>query len=305
MESSRLSSPFSITTDSCANQILPILAPRPFQSAATLLGVHCEGPYLQASKKGAHDSAHFALPTETLPETLYSPNHLLSTIKLLTLAPELPGSTTLIGHLRETYPNLTISLGHSSADYATGLGALAMGATALTHTFNAMPPLHHREPGLAGLMSTGRCYYSIIPDGVHLHPSILTMALRTNPGKCILISDSVELAGLPDGVYPGHGQIGGAQRKEGNKVTIVGTETLVGSCCMLDDCVRNMTVMSGCSLAEAVRCVTENVAWMMGENKRGMLEIGRRADFVILDSGGYVKETWIAGHRVWKAEPAE
>ena len=164
-----------------------------------------------------------------------------------------------------------------------------------------MVPFHHREPGLAGLMATGRCFYSVIPDGIHLHPATLAMAFRTDPSKCILITDSVELAGLPDGVYPGHGQIPYQQRKVGNRVVIDGTDTLIGSCCTLDECVRNMVQMTGCGLAEAVRCVTENVAAMMGESKRGMLEFGRRADFVILDGHGNVKETWVGGRKVWTA----
>lgn len=281
--------------------ILPSLSPRSFPQAASLLGAHCEGPYLHPSKMGAHNETFFRKPTLTSPESLYGSTNLETTIKLITLAPELPGSVALIGHLRETYPHLAISLGHSSATYDEGLAALAVGASALTHVFNAMAPLHHREPGLPGLMASGRCYYSIIPDGIHLHAAALTIALRTDAAKCILITDSIELAGLPDGVHPGHGQIPHPQRKIGNHVTIEGTDTLVGSCCTLDECVRNMVSLTGCNLAEAVRCVTENVAQMMGESKRGVLEPGRRADFVVLTSEGYVKETWIGGERVWVA----
>jgi len=283
-------------------QILPSLKPRSFASGATLLGAHCEGPYLHESKKGAHNSSLFKEPTRTSAESLYGSENLSSTtIRLITLAPELPGSVALVGHLRETYPHIVISLGHSAATYEAGRVALDVGATALTHVFNAMAPLHHREPGLAGLMASGRCFYSVIPDGIHLHPATLAMAFRTDPSKCVLITDSIELAGLPDGVHPGHGQIPRPQRKVGNRVTIEGTDTLIGSCCSLDECVRNMVEMTACTLAEAVRCVTENVAAMMGEGKRGMLEFGRRADLVILDGQGNVKETWVGGHKVWAA----
>ena len=118
----------------------------------------------------------------------------------------------------------------------------------------------------------------------------------------MLITDSIELAGLPDGVYPGHSQISHQQRKVGNKVTIEGTDTLIGSCCTLDECVRNMVSLTGCTLAESVRCVTENIAEMMGERKRGALEPGRRADFAILDDHGKVKATWMAGKEVWRNE---
>lgn len=218
---------------------------------------------------------------------------------MITLAPELPGSTALIGQLQEEHPNVVVSLGHSTATYEDGLAALQMGARALTHVFNAMSPLHHRNPGLAGLMSMGRCYYSVIPDGIHLHPSILTLCMRAGPQKCIFITDSIELAGLPDGVHPGHGQISQRQFKQGNRVTIEGTDTLVGSCSTLDECVRNAVAFSGCNLAEAVQCVTENIADMMGEMKRGKLELGRRADFAILDHDGNVQETWVNGTKVW------
>jgi len=219
---------------------------------------------------------------------------------MITLAPELPGSVTLIGQLQEEYPHIAVSLGHSSATYQDGQAAMDIGAKALTHVFNAMPPLHHRDPGLAGLITNKKCYYSIIPDGIHLHPATVTLAFRADPAHCMLITDSIELAGLPDGVHPGHGQIQQRQRKVGNKVTIEGTDTLIGSCCTLDECVRNLVSMADCTLAEAVRCVTENVAEMMGERKRGMLEPGRRADFVILNQHGKVMETWMEGKMVWQ-----
>lgn len=284
-------------------QVLPHLRPRTFADGAALLGAHVEGPYLHPVKKGAHNAAYLAEPSTSSPEEIYSEELLSSTIRLVTLAPELPGSIPLIGHLKETYPHIAVSVGHSIADYDVGLTALDVGATAITHVFNAMQPLHHRDPGLAGLMATGRCFYSVIPDGIHLHPSIVTIALRTNPTKCMLVTDSIELAGLPDGLYPGHGQIPQKQRKVGNKVTIEGTDTLVGSCILVDECVRRTVEMTGCNIAEAVRCVTENVATMMGETKRGVIEPGRRADFAIIDPVTYtVKETWIEGKKVFEKD---
>ena len=275
------------------------MKPRTFASGADLLGAHVEGPYIDGSKKGAHNAAYLVEPTEVSPKHLYGEDNLKNTIKLITLAPELPGATTLIGQLQEEYPHLVISLGHSSARYEEGLAALQLGARALTHVFNAMNPLHHRLPGLAGLMSTGKCHYSIIPDGIHLAPSVVTLCMRANPRKCVFITDSIELAGLPDGVHPGHGQIPQQQLKQGNKVTILGTDTLIGSCCTLDECVRNAVAFTGCNLAEAVQCVTENIADMMDESKRGKLDPGRRADFAVLDEEGHVLETWIGGSKIW------
>ena len=283
------------------DQIVPILKPRTFVSGADLLGAHVEGPYITASKKGAHNASYLVDPSQMSPADLYGADNLKNAVRLITLAPELPGGTALIGQLQEEYPHIVVSLGHSAATYEEGLAALQLGAGALTHVFNAMNPLHHRLPGLAGLMSTDKCHYSIIPDGIHLHPSVVTLCMRTSSRKCIFITDSIELAGLPDGVHPGHGQIPQQQLKQGNKVTIDGTDTLIGSCCTLDECVRNAMAFTGCNLAEAVQCVTENIADMMSESKRGKLELGRRADFAILDGHGRVLETWIAGKKVWES----
>lgn len=283
-------------------QTVSVLKPRTSASGADLLGAHVEGPFLNPSKKGAHNAGYLQIPTQISPSRVYGDENLGHAVRLITLAPELPGATALIGQLREEYPHIVISLGHSAATYEEGLAALQLGARALTHVLNAMAPLHHREPGLAGLMATGKCYYSVIPDGIHLHPSVLALCMRASPQKCIFITDSIELAGLPDGVHSGHGQIPHQQLKQGNKVTIEGTETLIGSCCMVDECVRNAVAFTGCNLAEAVQCVTENVADMMGENKRGKLEPGRRADFVVLDREGVVRETWMAGRNVWKSD---
>lgn len=281
-------------------QILPELSPRAFQHGASLLGAHVEGGFLAPTRRGAHNADLFLVPNKTTAEEAYGQDNLKSVVKLITLAPELPGSLPLISHLREKY-NTVVSLGHSAADYDTGTAALDAGAKALTHVFNAMNPFHHRHPGLAGCIASPKApYYSVIADGIHLHPATLTTAYRANPARCVLITDSIELAGLPDGVHPGHAQIPHAQRKRGNEVTIDGTDTLIGSCIGLDECVRNLKRWSGCTLAEAVVCVTENVAEMMGERRRGKLEIGRTADFVVLDDDGEVLQTWVEGVKVYE-----
>lgn len=169
-----------------------------------------------------------------------------------------------------------------------------------------MAPLHHRDPGLAGLVTsapnttTQSPYFSIITDGNHLHPSVATMLFRANPRKCIVITDSIELAGLPDGTYPGHAQIPFNQTKKGSRVVIEGTETLIGGCAGLGECVQNLVAWSGCEVAEAVRCATENVADFMGDAERGRLEVGRRADFIVLGDDGEVLQTFVAGQKVWE-----
>lgn len=143
-------------------------------------------------------------------------------------------------------------------------------------------------------------HYSIIADGIHLHRAVVALAYRTAPTSCILITDSIELSGLPDGIHPGHAQIPHKQLKVGNKVTIAGTDTLIGTCIGLDECVRNLVEWAEIPLAQAVRCVTENVANALGLKDRGKLEAGRRADFVLLDDEGVVLETWIKAKRAFK-----
>ncbi|KAL9123405.1 MAG: hypothetical protein Q9187_000044 [Circinaria calcarea] len=266
--------------------ILPHLKPLEFPGGADLLGAHCE------------DAALMQSPESMSAENVYGTSNLTTSIKMVTIAPELVASSKIIRQLAESR-GICVSLGHSAADYPTGVAALEAGAKTLTHVFNAMNPLDHRKPGLAGLVASPEApYYSIIADGIHLHPATVAMAFRANAEKCTLITDSIEMAGMPDGVYPGHAQIPHPQRKVGNKVTIEGTDTLIGSCISLDECVRNLGKYSGCSLAESVRCVTENIANLMGLEDRGVLEPGRRADLVILDGEGFVQQTWVRGVRV-------
>ena len=242
------------------------------------------------------------VPSKSTIEDIYGNLENLSAVKLVTVAPELEGAMELIANLTGER-KIQVSLGHSDADFETGRAALHSGAKSLTHAYNAMKPLHHRDPGLIGLLASFESpYFSLIADGIHVHPAAIALGYRANPTKCILITDSIEMCGLPDGLYPGHAQIPHMQRKEGNKVTIEGTDTLIGSCSTIDECVRNLMQWSGCSLPEAVRCATENIVNLMDVDDRGIAEIGRRADFVILDDKGYAQETWIGGRRVFSAK---
>lgn len=238
-------------------------------------------------------------PAESSIAAVYGDEEAVSAVKMVTLAPELRNSLNLVQDLAQR--GIIVSLGHSAADYDTGTRALGSGARMLTHVFNAMNAFGHRSPGIAGLVSSSEApYFSIIADGVHIHPATATMAFRANPSHCILISDAVEMAGLPDDIYAGHAQIPHAQRKVGNKVTIEGTDTLIGSCSDVAECVRNLKAWSGCSLAEAVRCASQNIASLMKDEDRGLIEEGRKADFVVLSDEGDVQETWMMGTKVYE-----
>ena len=259
-------------------------------------------------KKGAHNYSLFQT-CSTPASSVYGSANLASAVKLATIAPELPDSSALITDL--TAQGIRVSMGHSTATLDHGLSGLRAGATCLTHTLNAMPPFTSREPGLAGLISLSSThmpappYYTIIADGEHLHPNTVSLLYRSNPKRAITITDSIELASLPDGNHPGHAQIPFEQTKKGTRATIAGTDTLIGGCIPLQESVRNLMAWSGCGIAEAVGTVTENVAGFMGadgQGGRGVLREGRRADLTVLSESGEVLQTWIAGHKVWDRE---
>ncbi|KAF2262357.1 Metallo-dependent hydrolase [Lojkania enalia] len=289
--------------------ILPSLTPRDIPNSASLLGAHTEGPYLHPTRKGAHNSSLFQ-PCTVSPADLYGSSN-LSSIKLATLAPELPDFSSLIKTL--AFHGIKVSMGHSTASYEEGLAGLQAGATCLTHTLNGMTPFTSRAPGLTGLISLPAMHpyrqpwYTIIADGEHLHPATVSLLYRSNPKKSIIITDSIELASLPDGTYPGHAQIPFEQTKKGTRATIAGTDTLIGGCISLQEAVRNLMKWSGCGIAEAVSTVTENVAAFMGidgKGGRGILKEGRRADLCVLNDAGEVLQTWVAGAKVWDREEA-
>ncbi|TGO21449.1 hypothetical protein BPAE_0218g00010 [Botrytis paeoniae] len=288
------------------HNVLPFLRPSDSSTGASVLGAHVEGPFLAPSKKGAHNAGNLLVPETSTLENVYGKHNLLNAIRIVTMAPELPGALKHIQKLRDEY-TISVSMGHSAATYEQGLKGVNAGASLLTHTFNAMNPLHHREPGLVGLISSPKAgnrwkpSFSLIADSIHLHPSIVSMAYHASPHEAILVTDSVELSGLPDGIYPGHSQIPHPQLKVGNKVTIAGTETLVGTCIPLDQCVRNLMEWASIPIEKAVMTVTENVAAPMGLVDRGGLGSGCRGDFVVMDKQGYVKETWVLGKKIWSS----
>jgi len=133
-------------------RVLPFLKPQDAPTSASVLGAHVEGPFLAPSKKGAHDAANMHIPSTASVEDIYGEKNIRESIRVLTLAPELPGGLAHIKKLKEEY-GVSVSMGHSAATYDEGLAGMKAGANLITHTFNAMNPLHHREPGLPGIFS--------------------------------------------------------------------------------------------------------------------------------------------------------
>jgi N-acetylglucosamine-6-phosphate deacetylase len=265
------------------------------------MGAHVEGPYLHEKQAGTHDPALF-VPYYTS-KLVYGQSAMTNEIiKLATVAPDVDNASSLIKDLSGR--GIRVSLGHTPATYDMGLDALSSGASCLTHMLNCMAPLQPRDPGLTGLISLPHNhrppppYYTVLGDGVNLHPQVAALLLRVNMKKAILATNGSAWAGR-DGLHSRNARIYQQQRRVGTRATSDSTGTLANSHFTIDQGVRNLMNWSGCTLAEAVRTATENVADFMGVPDRGKLEEGRRADFIVLDDEGYLQETWIAGVKVW------
>lgn len=236
------------------------------EQGAKIEGFHLEGPFINPKRKGAQNSDFIFKPDESFVSECKN-------VKMVTLAPELPGSKSFIEN-----SEAVIALGHTDADYDTAMGAFRTGAKCLTHAFNAMPPIHHRDPGpLVAAFDSG-AYVQLIADGKHIHPSVIRMyRAAVGDDKVILISDSMRATGLSDGEYT----LGGS------KVNVIGgtayTESgaLAGSTSTLFDCVK-CAISMGIEERIAVKMATENPARLMGLNK-GKIEVGYDADFILVD----------------------
>ncbi|TFU25951.1 N-acetylglucosamine-6-phosphate deacetylase [Thermus tengchongensis] len=249
-----------------------------------LLGVHLEGPFISKDRLGAQP------PFPLLPD-LETAQWLLSLapVKVLTLAPELPGALDFLRFLAER--GVRVQLGHTAASYAEAEAALEAGASGFTHLYNAMTGLHHREPGVVGLALERGTWAEIIPDGLHVHPAALKLALKSIPGL-YFVTDAVAAAGMPDGEYPL-----GAHRveKRGNGVWHRGS--LAGSTLTMDQALRNL-VAWGMPLEEAARRLSTLPARYLGLGDRGEIAPGKRADLVVLDGELRVQAVFLGGKRV-------
>jgi N-acetylglucosamine-6-phosphate deacetylase len=257
------------------------------------LGFNLEGPFLAPARRGAHDATHLLVPVEA-PRPALGP--LIDGLRLLTIAPELPGATDLIRWLSNR--DVAISIGHSAATLAEARAGYAAGARSTTHVFNAMSGIDHRAPGVAvAALLDDEIYVELIADGIHVHPAIWPLITRLKPrDRLMLVSDAISIAGTGDG----RGRIGGLEVEiVGQRVTLAGTETLAGSVIALDTAVRNV-VASGVPLPAAVAAASRNPLALLGVWDRGRIAVGQRADLVELDPGLRVQRvmrggTWYAG----------
>jgi N-acetylglucosamine-6-phosphate deacetylase len=263
--------------------------------AASLLGLHIEGPYINLKYKGAQPVAGIRDPNfDECGELLAAAE---GRIKIMTLAPELPGGLELIRWLRET--GVIASVGHSDADYDTALAAIAAGATRATHLFNAMSGVHHRKPGLAAaaLNEPGLCA-ELICDGVHLHPQIVRHAWRCKGRDGVaLVTDATAAQGMGDGEYT----LGSFQvRVRGNLCTLLDGATIAGSVLTMNKALANAHAFAGMDWVDLAHTAAYLPAQVCGVSERkGSIETGKDADFAVLRADFNVAQTIVAGQVVY------
>ena len=257
---------------------------------AAALGLHLEGPWISAGAAGAQPRAGIRDFDAAEAASVFDRAH--GRLRMVTLAPELPGAGALLAELARR--GIVAALGHSHAEVAQVDAAVERGARHVTHLWNAMGGLHHRAPGLAGAALTDdRLSCDLICDGVHVHPAAVRLAARAKRERLLLISDRVAA---------GAGFGAGELVDDGTALRLPDGR-LAGSRLTLDRAVANAVAFGAMTRLEAVAAVSLRPARLLGiERERGTLRRGARADLVVLDAAGRAAETWLAGRRVYAAE---
>jgi len=252
------------------------------------LGIHLEGPFLSHARRGVHPRENLLPPTLPTFDRLWQAGR--GHIRVMTIAPELEGALEVIAEAARR--GVCVSLGHSDADLSSTRAAVAAGARHATHTFNAMRPLDHRDPGIVGeVLTDSRLSADIIADGIHLDPAIVQLFLKTKgPAEAVLITDAISATGMPEGRY----RLGTFEVEVKNGRCLLDGK-LAGSLLTMDRAVCNVMQFADWDLQQAVRLATLNPARVAGLTNRGKLEAGAQADFVVLSSGGEVRNTIVRG----------
>lgn len=255
-------------------------------------GLHLEGPFINPARKGIHAEAHIRKLEPELVDLLCRPRDFPI---LLTLAPELADRDDLV---RLAEAGILLSIGHSDASYEQAMESFRLGVRGVTHLFNAMSPLHHRAPGVVGAAFDApdiRC--GLIADGIHAAPAVIRIALRVlGTDRIMLVTDAM----------PGVGTDGKSFMLDGREIRINGVSctdedgTIAGSNLDMASALRNLIAFTGTDMSAASRMASAVPAAFLGlGTDRGAIDVGQRADFVVLDAGMDVMETWIGGVRAW------
>jgi N-acetylglucosamine-6-phosphate deacetylase len=264
-------------------------------SGARPLGLHLEGPFLNPGKKGAHNPAHLRLPSVDAVAD-WSPE---SAVRLVTLAPELPGARQVIATLAAR--GVVVSAGHSLATYEEAAAGFDAGARYATHLFNAMPALHHREPGLAAAaLADPRLTVGLIPDGLHVHPALVALVWRLlGPARLNLVTDAMAAMGMPTGEY----FLGDFRVRVDETSARLADGTLAGCVLSLDAILRAFVSFTGATLPEALAMVTTTPARLLGlDGRPGRIAPGVDADLVLMTPEIRIVETFVAGESIYKLD---
>jgi N-acetylglucosamine-6-phosphate deacetylase len=286
-----VTAPVDETLNSLAG-IAKHIAAEPTSSEARLIGIHLEGPFLSHIRKGAHPPEHLLPPDIALFDRMLEAAE--GHVRLITLAPELPGAIDLARHA--VAHGVRVSIGHSNATSDEARAGIVAGATSATHTFNAMRPFDHRAPGIIGtVLSTDSLFAELICDGVHTAPESALIWWRSKgPRRAILITDAMSAAGMPDGMY----RLGSNMVEVKNGIASTG-DALAGSLLTLDSGIKNCMEFTGASLEEALGAATTNPAAMLGlPSPAERLAEGQPANFVALSPQGKFIASIINGNPV-------
>lgn len=261
---------------------------------AELLGIHMEGPFFSREKKGAQNPDYLQMPDPALLHRFYEAGG--GFLKLLSLAPELPGAEELICEAKKL---CRVAVGHTEADYEQASTAFDAGASHVTHLFNAMPPLHHRKPGVIGAAAERKTVTAeLIGDGFHVHESAVRLAFSLFPGRLCLISDSLRCCGLPDGSYDFCGQ---TVCKQGGLARLP-DGTIAGAANDLFTDLRRVIGM-GVDPVQAILAATLHPAQVLGCDERvGSIECGKQADFLVCGKDLRLDSVYLHGVRVKNRE---
>jgi N-acetylglucosamine-6-phosphate deacetylase len=251
---------------------------------AKILGVHLEGPFLNPEKHGAQDQQYIRDADLALIEPY------LEQIRMITIAPEIPGAEEFIRYLSKNHPHIILSIGHSDASFEQSKESFDWGISHATHLFNAMNPYHHRKPGIVGAVFDSAVTCDIIADMVHTHPSVLKLVYQLKQNRLVLITDAMRAGCMKNGHYDLGGQKVTAE--EGKAVLQDGT--LAGSVLKMNEALRNMTKVSDMTRIEAVNAVTKIPARKLGV-QLGDLKAGYAADMVIFDEDFSIITTIVDG----------
>ncbi len=255
---------------------------------AVPLGIHLEGPFISHARRGVHPPENLLAPKLTLFEQFWQAAR--GRIRMMTIAPELEGAPEVIAEAARR--GVCVSLGHSDADFAAAERGITAGARHATHTFNAMRPLDHRDPGILGAVLTDRRVSAdLIADGVHLDPAIVKLVAHAKgPEQTVLVTDATSATGMPDGRY----RLGSFE-VDVHDGKCMANGKLAGSVLTMDRAVRNLALFAEWSLPQAVTAASKNPARVAQIARKGVLAVGADADFVVLSSEGEVLRTFVGG----------